>query len=172
MTRTLFSLGSVLALGAALSTGAIAQETKPVGLSARLGFFFPSSSDAQDAGKNWLGLGVDYKLGDLRAGAKAGYVASYGVSVDYFNKGDYRSVPILLTYYGRQERFYYLAGAGVSLNKVPSGSGSRSETEFAYAVGVGVEFSRFNQPLFAELRWLGNSESSLSGWGVFVGIRF
>lgn len=172
MNQPFIKLGTTLIVATSLALGAFAQESKPLGVSARLGLFFPSSNAAQDEGANWLGIGLDYKLGDLKSGAAKGYNASYGLSLDYFNKGDFRSLPILLTYTGRQERFYYTVGGGVSLNKVAQGGGSRSDTEFAYAVGLGVDFTRFNQPMFAELRWMGNSDSTLSGFGVFVGIRF
>lgn len=153
----------------AVAGGTFAQEVKPLGLSVKLGLFYPSSSVAQTAGDNWFGFGVDYKLGTLTAMSREGYMASYSLSVDLFQKGDFRATPILLNYTGRSSsQIYYLAGAGVSLNKKPGGDG----TDFAYALGLGYEFTRFKLPTFAEVRWLGNGDSDLNGWSINVGVRF
>lgn len=163
----ILAVAAVATCFSAVSSG-FAQEMKPVGLSIRLGLLFPTADRAQDAGKSWFGAGFDYKLGDLKSKSRDGYMASYSLSADVFQKGDFRAAPILLNYIGRSKQTYYIAGAGVSLNDVPGGG----KTEFAYSLGVGIDFNRFNMPCFAELRWLGNANSDLNGWGLFAGVRF
>lgn len=151
-----------------------AQESKPVGLSVRVGLFWPSSNIAKSEGKNWISFGAEYKLGDLKFGNnQPGYSSSYSVSVDYFAKGDFRNTPILVNYIGRKDQFYYLAGAGIGLTRVrESLNNVESHTEFAYQIGVGYDFTQGNAPLFAEVKYIGSSDSRLAGFGAFVGIRF
>lgn len=155
-----------------LSALSAAQATKPIGLSVRLGLFYPTSSVAQDEGKSWFGGGVDYKLGDLPSSKVQGYSASYTVSLDMFSKGDFRSVPILANYVVRRNDLYFFGGAGVSFTRTRKGADTENSTELAFQVGVGYEVRRGNLPLFGELKWMGNAESDLSGFGVFVGVRF
>lgn len=153
----------------AVAGAVFAQDIKPIGLSLKLGLFFPAHSNAQTVGDNWFGFGLDYKLGTLTSGSRDAYRASYSVSVDLFQKGSYRATPILLNYTGETaSQFYYLAGAGISSNKKPGHNG----VDFAYALGAGYEFSRSRIPTFAEVRWLGNGDSDLSGWTINVGVRF
>jgi hypothetical protein len=161
----------LLAVTASMIGFAQAQETKPIGASMRLGIFYPAESQAQAAGKSWFSYGFDYKLGDLKYGG-TGYSASFGLSVDFFNKGGFRSVPVNLNYIGRVDKYYYFAGAGVNFGKVRDGSTFESKTAFGYQLGMGYEFSKMQMPLFAEVKWIGSSESQLAGWGVFAGIRF
>lgn len=146
-----------------------AQQMKPLGMSIRAGLFFPTSSVAQAAGNSWFGGGFDYKISDaMVAGMGNGYQASMVLSVDLLSKGNFRSIPVTYNWVGRKDKMYYLAGAGVSFTK----SGSSSTTEFAYQVGLGMDIPRGSMPLFVEAKWMGNGNSDLSGWGLFVGVRF
>jgi hypothetical protein len=166
-------LVSILAVSAALS---FAQESKPMGVSARLGFFLPTAEAARKAGKQWLTFGFDYKLGDLKYEAASGKAASYGVSVDYASKGDFTQVPVVLMYTSTLEGgFYYLGGAGLNFTKsISKGTNPKKEskTGFAYQVGIGMEIKGQKLPAFAEIKYMGSSRSNLNGLGIFGGVRF
>ncbi|MCE9558901.1 MAG: outer membrane beta-barrel protein [Armatimonadetes bacterium] len=156
---------------------AFAQESKPVGLSARIGLFLPTAQAAKNAGKQWFGFGLDYKLGDIKY-AKEGdsSSASYGISLDYINKNDFRMVPVTYTYTVRtQEGFYYKAGLGVAMIKEPrtgATPGTDSKTAFAYQLGVGMDVKAVSMPAFVEVKYFGSSRSNLNGLGAFFGVRF
>jgi hypothetical protein len=156
---------SAVALAAAVP--AMAQETKPIGLAVKAGLFFPSDATAKTAGKNWFAFGVDYKLKDLNVGMGKSS-GSLSLSLDYLNKGGFRSVPVLVNYTLRSSEFYYGVGAGVSFTRIP---GLSDKTRFAFAATLGYEFQTGKTPLFIEARYLGTEKKELGGFGVFVGVR-
>jgi len=161
-----------VAVGVAATTPAFAQEKKPMGLSVRLGLFFPSSDQAKDVGKNWFGGGIEYKLGDLNYGAQKGHSASYSISIDTFSKGGFGTTPILLNYIARKENIYYKGGIGIGLLKLPVFGGSDNKSQFAYQLAIGYDFNKGNVPYFAEIAWLGSTKSDVNGIGIFGGVRF
>lgn len=172
MLRTLLipAVGALLIAGAA--TQAAAQESKPMGLSIRAGLFFPSDSAARDEGKTWFAFGGEFRLSDLQLGAAdPAYTAHLSVSADFFGKGDYRNVPVLLNYVGRTNELYYSAGAGLGFARLPSGTGTEDKTRFAYQLSIGYDFQQGRNPFFAEAKYFGSSESALSGFGVYIGMR-
>ncbi|HRI44896.1 MAG TPA: acyloxyacyl hydrolase [Fimbriimonadaceae bacterium] len=173
MSFRTFSFVSAAALVAAAAT-APAQQTKPVGLSVRIGLFWPSSERAKSAGKNWFAFGVEYKLGDLKFSSRSpGFSSSYSISADLFSKGDFRNTPVLVNYIGRKDNLYYTAGAGIGFTRIrETASEVETHTEFAYQIGVGYEFLSQNLPLFAEVKYIGSSDSRLAGFVAFVGVRF
>lgn len=162
------------ALLAALVVPVFAQETKPVGLSLRAGLFFPSASVASDEGNTWFIGGLEYKLGDLNFGGVGSRTSSsYSISVDFYNKGDFGSVPVLLNYVGRTEQIYFSAGAGwSSVKRRLTNNTTKTEGEFAYQFSVGYDFVQGATPIFVEARYLGTAESDVNGFGVLVGVRF
>lgn len=169
------ALITALALAGTMSLGTIAQaqETKPMGLSVRAGLFLPTNRQAKDQGENWLSFGLEYKIGDLKFGmSNPGYSSSYSISIDYYNKGDFRNVPVMLNFIGRTEGLYYVAGAGVGFSRVRAGTDTINGTDFTYQFGVGYEMMRGKTPLFFEAKYIGSGETRLSGWGLFVGTRF
>lgn len=164
-----------IALGAMIVTPAFAQEAKPLGLSARIGMFYPSNDKAKKAGKQWLSGGLEYKLGDLKfASGNSKYSAGYSISADIMQKKDYRNVPILLNYVGRLEGgVYYSGGAGVSMvRELTTGGNKKNSTAFGYQVSLGYEFSKSAMPTFIEAKYFGSSKSHLNGFGIFIGARF
>lgn len=167
-----FQAGCCLAT-LALATGAFAQETRPFGLSVRAGFFFPASQEAEREAKTWVTAGLEYKLGDLRfRDAESDYSAQYSISVDYFGRGDFRSVPVLANYVGRFDQLYYSVGAGVSFARAPqSFTRVSNKTEFAYSLAVGYDFTRGTTPFFVEGRYHGNGDSRLAGFALLAGVR-
>lgn len=167
----LAAMGVVLLGFCALSQ---AQVTKPIGISVRGGLFFPSNGDAKDEAKNWIGFGADYKIGNLAFGQEnVGLSTYYSISVDYFGKGDFSSVPVMLNFVQRTDTLYYIAGAGVSFSKVKlNATQRRTGTDFAYMLGIGYDIQKGMTPVFVELRYWGNSEARLAGFGVYAGVRF
>lgn len=166
---------SLFVLAALTASGLVhAQETKPIGLSARVGIFWPSAEDARRSGKNWFIGGLEYKLGSLRTGMMdPGFNSYYTVSADYYSKNDFRAVPILLNFVGRRDQWYYTAGVGIAPTKARLNTlRTRNSTEFAYQIGVGYDFVKGATPVFVELKWLGNGKSKLNGFATMVGVRF
>ncbi len=164
---------AALAASIGAASAVYAQETKPLGLSVRAGLFFPTSGDARDEGQTWISGGLDYKLGDLKFGNnRPGYSSHYSISADYYGKGDFRNIPVLLNWVARNDQFYYSAGAGVGFARFPdSATTTRSKTIFSYALAVGYDFQKGTTPIFVEGRYMGASESKLAGFGVFLGVR-
>ena len=166
------------AVVALVAVSAFAQESKPVGLSVRAGVFFPSNGDTKTAtSKTWFVGGLDYKLpnigglGTMGAGKAGG--SEFNLSVDYFQKGDFRSVPVLVNWVGGQNEVFYSVGAGLGFNKLPDGNGgTSSKSAFAYAVAVGYNFQQGKSPIFVEARYYGSSKSQLNGFGLEAGIHF
>lgn len=169
---TTLMAAALLVAGAAVSS---AQETKPLGISVRAGVFMPAQRVARNEGRNWFGAGVEYKISDLSfASDMSNYNGQLSVSLDYFNKGQFRRVPLLLNYTGRVNEFYYVAGLGADFAKyrTVTGGPTTSKTELGYQLGFGYEFSKGPTPAFVEAKWLGSGRKELGGWGVFVGVRF
>ncbi len=159
----------LLSIGVASS--ALAQETKPVGLSLRGGIFFPSSSFSKDIGKQWFAAGAEYRLKEQSLGMP-GSNADLSISVDWYGKDNDSTVPVLLNFTGHNNEFYYTAGAGFGMNRQPAaGGGTDSKTKLAYQFGIGYNFQQGRSPLFVEARYWGNSESDLNGIAVYLGIR-
>ncbi len=170
-----FVFAALAASSGMLAAGhALAQESKPVGLSIRAGLVWPTTKQARNEGQNWFGAGLDYKIGNLRYGTQAaGFSSSYGLSLDVFSKGDFSSVPLTVNYTGRSDQFYYSAGVGVAFVKFPlTAFETHKETKLAYQISFGYDFNKTGMPIFVEARYFGNAESRLAAFGTFVGIRF
>ena len=160
-----------LVLGAAVP--ALAQDTKPVGLSARIGVFLPSDRTTKNRSDDaWFAAGVDYKLKDMPS-AMEGRASALTVSLDYAAKNNYRALPLLLNYQVRQNEMYFFGGVGLSFSRVDNGVfGTDSDTTFAYQLGLGFDFASGPTPLFVEGKFLGNEKSELNAFGLYVGVRF
>lgn len=169
-----FAFASIIA-AAAFSATAGAQEVKPMGLTVRAGAFFPTEARGKAVGKTWFGGGIEYKLGDLNfSGSPEGMSGEYSISVDYFNKGNLRNIPVNLNWVGRSQGIFYTVGAGVGMTRTVTAAAVRqNRSAFSYQVGVGYEFNKgTGTPVFVELKYIGSSKSQLNGWGAFAGIRF
>lgn len=158
------ALSTVVIAGA--SVAAMADDVKPVGLSVRAGLFVPSDSGVRDAGSSWFGFGADFKLRDvtIRGGSAPSELA---ISLDYATKGDFRIAPVTLNFTQHRGDLYYLFGAGIGFSK----TATADSTKFAYVAGVGFDFSKGANPLFVEVRFHGNEDSTLNGFGVYLGTR-
>jgi len=143
-------LGTSLLLGAATTVSA--QETKPVGLSLRGGFYFGN-------GDNTLAAGAEFKLKDVNwEGIGQGYLGSITLSLDRI--GDDR-IPLMLNFVARNNEWYWTGGAGVFF-----GDG---DTNLGFQFGLGYDFVRGSLPLFVEGKfWAGGGTS---GIGLYLGVR-
>lgn len=173
MTKTI-AIALAVTLATVAAVPAFGQMTKPLGLSLRAGPFFPSASRASDEGKTWFVAGLEYKLGDLNfSGVDAKTSSSYSISLDYYGKGDFRSVPVTLNYVGRTDQFYFSAGAGVAFTRIrTTANQTKSNSEFAYQFSVGYDFVKGTTPVFVEARYYGSAETDLNGFGLLIGTRF
>ncbi|MBI1757523.1 MAG: hypothetical protein HYR64_10500 [Fimbriimonas ginsengisoli] len=149
------------------------QESKPVGLSVKAGLFWPSSSAGRNAGSTWFAGGAEFRVRDASVETKGiGPNSTITASLDYYNKGGFSNMPVLLNVVTHTSEMYYTVGAGVGFNRTPDGSGGTdSKTRFAWQAGVGYDFMQGKSPLFVEGKYFGNASSDLNGFGVFVGIH-
>ncbi len=164
-----------LVCGGVLFAGgqAMAQESKPIGLSLRAGAFFPSEKKARDLKDVWFGLGAEFKIKDLTLGsADVAQTGALTVSLDYFGADDARSLPLLLNYVGRKNEFFYSVGAGVGFNKDIKGASFVTKNRLAYQLGVGYDFVKGTTPLFVEAKYFGFANGAkLNGFGLYLGVR-
>lgn len=158
------SFGIAVLSGAAMTANA---QEAPVGLSVRAGLFLPSDAGTRDAGNYWFAFGAEFKLRDLMP-SKTGNPSEISVSLDYANKGDFRTLPVTLNYTRHNGDLYYTVGAGISFTKNTTDDNSK----FAYQGGIGFDFQKGAHPFFAEVRFLGNEDPKLNGFVFYVGTRF
>lgn len=166
---------SAALLGVAAVASAQTTDQQPLGLSARIGAFFPTDSTTQSESKTWLAAGLQYKLTNLSVGAAGtNYRSSLELSFDYTSRGDYQSLPLLLNYVGHVgDGVFYTGGLGVSFTRVPEVGGVTSKARFAYTLGLGYDFPTTGSlPVFVEGRFFGNERSELNGFAAYVGVRF
>lgn len=161
----------VLFIASAVAAASISLAQSNLGASIRYGYFYPSNGQAQFSGKTWTVFGGDLRFRQWNMTNGGGNFLS--LSLDATEKQDYRNLPITLNYGVMRGDLYGFAGAGVAFTKLRiSASETEEATKFAYQFGIGYNFRQGNLPLFLEVKWMGNSESQLSGWGVFGGVRF
>lgn len=174
MKKLIALAATTVVLAGVFAPSASAQESKPLGLSVRGGIFWPSMDRARKAGKSWIGFGVEYKLGDVKyAAADSKMSASYSLSADFYQKSDFRHVPVLINAVGRSQEVYYFAGAGVGFTREKDNNNvKKNHTGFAYQIGIGYEFAKSQTPVFIEAKYVGNSRNAVNGFGAFVGVRF
>jgi hypothetical protein len=177
MKRTICTaLAAVCAFGV-LTGAAFAQEGQ-TGIAVKAGWFFPQERIARDAGTNWFSAGFEYILRGATLGAPAPSPENHiSVSLDYYGRGDFRHVPILLNWHRHfRNDLYFTGGVGIGFVTSPeAGPGPAATTtrsRFAYALGVGWIFQTGPSPLFAEIRWIGSQESAVNGFGTYIGMRF
>ncbi len=152
-------------VAAALAVPALAQD-KPVGISVRIGLFAPSDAAARGAGQSWLAVGADFKLRDLSFRGRHS-PSEIGISMDYASKGGFRTLPVLLNYTSHMGETYFTLGAGFAF----SNDSTSDSTRFAYQGALGYDFQRGNNPLFVEVKYLGNERAVLNGFAIFLGAR-
>jgi hypothetical protein len=164
------ALGAIVVFATAVP--ASAQVTQPVGVSARIGAFFPTNEGARSQSNTWFAGGVEYRLRDMQLGTlDAATMSHLALSVDFMGSGDYRHTPLLVNYVVRSNELFYSVGAGVGFGRIPLVEGTSTRTRFAYQLGVGYDFQRGQTPLFLEAKYFGSSQTELNGIGFYIGVR-
>ena len=155
-----------------MSAMAVAQDapSAPVGVSFRVGGFFPIDTAARDSGSTWFGFGAQAKilhLGAVTVGDKS-MGANLELSIDYFGRNQFSNTPILANYVVRTSSLFYSAGAGIGFMRTPD----ESRGQFAYQVGVGYQFGGYSPtPFFMEAKFWGCQDTRLNGFGIYAGVR-
>jgi hypothetical protein len=151
--------------------GTAAAQTAPSGLSVRVGMFLPTNSLASDLGSTWFSFGADIKLSTLSASVPVvGTEAYFGISADYYSHGSDSDIPVALTYNVKQGPLGFAAGIGPDFRN----SGDLTST----GVGIGEQLSikydiiKVGVPIFVEGKYFFSSKPELSGFGLYVGIKF
>ena len=157
---------------AAFAHGASAPDLpSPQGLSVHVGQFFPTSRTARDfEGGHWFLAGIGYDVSKRYNFFGTGVGTM--VSLDYYSKGSFTAVPIMINATSRTGRVFMGAGAGVSFVHRIDSTGSFAETTFGYQVFAGFDFIDGPQPVYLEARFIGNGRPDLAGFGLSVGTRF
>jgi len=167
---TIAKLGAITAAAACIGAAG-AQTNGPSGLSVRIGLFLPTSSEASNLSKAWVGFGADFKLPFLAFKIPGVGLQSYfGVSADYYSGSGDSDLPVALTYNLRQGSIIYSAGIGPEFRSASdltsSGSGLGEQ------LAVSFEFGSSPMPLFLEGKYFISSRPELSGLAVYLGTRF
>ncbi len=148
-------------------------DTSPIGVSFRLGGFFPIDHTARDAANTWFTGGLDYKLQDLGKSMIEGRTAYLSLSLDYTAKSDWSIVPVLVNYVARSGSSYYFAGAGAAFTRFPDGvGGTENKARFSYQIGAGFDLTTGRYPVFAEVKYVGSDQARFAGISTTLGVRF
>jgi len=157
------------AFGLALVGVASAQSPVPIGLSARIGAFAPTSSGV---GGTWFGLGLDYRLTSIPGTIPgSGTVGYFGLSADWYSHGADSNIPVVINYNLKSNGFTYSIGAGIEFYDIP-GFSSSTGTGFDGQLGVAYEFGNMPTPIFLQVKYYLSGKSDLDGFGFYAGIRF
>ncbi len=168
MRKSWLAMAGVAALLVAVPGVASAQTNGPMGLSARVGLFFPTSNLARNLGQNWFAFGADYKINRMAMSAPTEDTLAYlSVSFDYYSKGNSSAIPIALNYNVRASQIVWHAGIGLDIVRFGANTSG-----FAAQVGAAYEFGPGPTPFFLQAKYFFSSKSDLNGFGVFVGARF
>jgi len=163
-------LGMIAVAGASMAA-ANAQSNGASGLSARVGVFFPSNNLAQNLSSTWFVFGADLKLSGFGASVPGTGLNSYlGLSADYYYHGSDSDIPVALTYNLRAGQMVYSAGIGPDFRN--SGDLTSTGVGIGEQVAATYEFGNMPTPMFIQAKYFFSSRPELSGFGVYLGIRF
>ncbi len=166
----LFKIGTVAAAVTCMAMAG-AQSNGPTGFSARLGAFLPTNELARDLGSTWFVFGADYKLNSMSASVPATGMQSYfGISADYYSHGGNYDIPVALTYNMRMNQMVYSVGLGPDFRN--SGDLTSTGVGLGGQVAASYEFGNMPTPVFIQAKYFFSSKPELSGFGVYVGVRF
>lgn len=161
------AVSTIVMLGAM----AIAQDSStPVTL--RLGFDYPVIAATRNNAKEFYGIGLQRKVGNVRDSDQ--YNTALEMSIDYYGRNNYRHIPILLNYVGYSKRgdSFWSVGGGFGFVKRPANGGTESIGRLAYQVGVGLNLSSGATASFVEVKFFGSEASEVNAAGIYYGIRF
>ena len=137
-------------------------------LTIRAGVFLPANGDAADNGKTWTSLGADVKVVPFAINSKStnGY---YSVSLDYYEKNDWRSIPLTINYNVVEGKLVYFGGLGVSSTKI-AGAGERLVS--TGTVGATYELGAYAAHDFTfTAKYFFTSRAEFNGFGFYVGVK-
>lgn len=165
--KILIATVGAIALGV-MAASSVAQTSKPVGLSLRVGAAWPTNGGGSN--NTLFAAGAEFKISDLNLGnaGSPGYMGHLSISADYYGKNGGSAVPVLLNYVGTQNEFFYSVGAGVRFAHF---SGGDTSNGFGYQLGLGFNFQQSQTPLFLEGKFFGGNNSRFDAIGVYLGIR-
>lgn len=169
-----------MVIGCAVLGSAHAQ-SKPMGISAKIGVFYPGHAESRAAGSQWVSLGLEFRVRTLSMSmTEPASSTGLTISADFFQAGDYRNIPVLLNFVSETGDVYWAVGAGVGIGRTQeiqtSGSSTifttEDRTSLSYALRLGYNITRGASPFFVEVGYQGSSEARFSGFSAMVGTRF
>ena len=167
------SMKKQIAVFTIVTLGAIAaaQDSSTL-ITLRVGFDYPVSGSTRNAVKEFYGIGLQRKVST--AGRSDSYNTDLEISIDYYGRGDFRHVPILLNYVGYSTRgtTFWSVGGGFGFIKRPIVGGTESIGRLAYQAGVGINLTSGATASFLELKYFGSELSQLNVFGLYYGVRF
>lgn len=150
---------------------AVAQDSStPISL--RLGFDYPVIASTRSAAKEFIGIGMQRKVSSISVSEN--YTTDLDLSIDYYGRGNFRHVPILLNYVGHSRKgdSYWSVGGGFGFVKRPVGLGTESVGRLAYQGTIGMNLSTGETASFVEVKYFGSELSQLNALGIYFGVRF
>ena len=150
---------------------AVAQDSStPISL--RLGLGYPVIASTRNTAKEFYGFGLQRKVSSV--GTSEHYDTDLELSIDYYGRGDFRHIPILLNYVGKSKRgdTFWSVGGGFGFIKRPIIGGTESVGRIAYQASVGMNLSSGATTSFVELKYFGSELSELNTLGLYYGVRF
>ena len=158
---------SIVMLGA---FAAAQDSSTPISL--RLGIGFPTMGSTRDVSKEFYGIGVQRKVSSINSSEH--YDTDLALSIDYYGRGDFRHIPILLNYVGSSKRgdSFWSVGAGFGFIKRPIVGGTESVGRMAYQASVGLNLTSGATASFVEVKYFGSELTELNTVGIYYGVRF
>ena len=95
-------------------------------ISLRFGLGYPVTSSTKNVVKEFYGIGLQRKVSTV--GTSDRYDTDLELSIDYYGRGDFRHIPILMNYVGKSKRgdSYWSVGGGFGFIKRPIIGGTES----------------------------------------------
>ena len=167
------SMKKQIAVFTIVTLGAIAAAqdgTTPITL--RVGFDYPITGSTRNNVKEFYGIGLQRKIST--AGKSDHYNTDLELSIDYYGRGDFRHVPILLNYVGYSTKggTFWSIGGGFGFIKRPIVGGTESVGRLAYQASIGMSLTTGATASFLELKYFGSELSELNVAGLYYGVRF
>lgn len=133
----------------------------------RGGIFMPATGDGRSQGSTWTSFGVDF---DVTRFLKLGPLENtMFLSIDFYERGSARNLPISLNYKWSALSVYGYVGAGIGFHRGPTGGESAG---LGFQAGVGLPFGIGPLPTFVEAKYFLSPHDSTRGIGLYLGVRF
>ncbi|MBI1334164.1 MAG: hypothetical protein JST12_20340 [Armatimonadetes bacterium] len=161
------AVSTIVMLGAM----AVAQDN-PTPITFRIGFDYPVIGSTRNNEKEFYGIGFQRKISDVRSSEM--YDSSLELSLDYYGRGNYRHIPILLNYVGQSKNgnTFWSVGGGLGFIKQPTATGTESIARAAYQASVGLNLTSGQTASFVEVKFFGSESSAVNAYGIYYGVKF